>query len=96
MSYSPRIKAIKPRDPKAFSDPKATRLELDIELENGPASRVLVRTPEDLSGDCGAERPFAFGRPVLFVAKIDEATVGEAVSAMAQELSGYWLRYYDR
>ncbi len=96
MSYSPRIKAIKPRDPRAFKDPNASRLEVDVELENGPASRILVRTPSDALKDCGERTPYVFGRPVLFVAKIDEATVAEAVSAMAQELSGYWLRYYDR
>lgn len=96
MSYSPRIKAIKPRDPKAFKDPKAGRLEVDVELENGPPACILVRTPASMAKDCSEDSPFAFGRPVLFVAKIDEASVGEAVSAMAQELSGYWLRYYDR
>ncbi len=97
MTYSPRIKAIKPRDAKAFQKAKSGRLELEVELESGPRATILVETPDQVGAQLKKGRTsFSFGRPVLFVRKLDEETVGGAVSAMAEELSGYWLRFYDR
>ncbi len=37
-----------------------------------------------------------WSEPVLFVARLDAATVRAAVDAMAAEMGGYWLRYYHR
>ena len=40
------------------------------------------------------KRSHWFAEPVLYVRRLDEATVRAAVNAMAVDLGGYWLRYY--
>jgi hypothetical protein len=35
-----------------------------------------------------------FAQPILYVPKLDSKTVESAISAMALDLGGFWLRYY--
>ena len=96
MSYSPKIKAAKPLAPKALRKALG-QAEIDVDLESGPSARILVQTPGQVVKDFEkGKKAFQFGRPALFVSRLDEANVKQALSAMAEELSGYWLRLYDR
>lgn len=66
-----------------------------VELEGGRTISLRVAAPAEAAGWVAAKAPYAFGDPVLFVARKDEAAVCAAVAAMAADMGGYWLRYYD-
>ena len=73
------------------------RLELCVELEGGSKARIVVETPDSIDGRLKKQdKGYAFGAPVLFVERLEKEVVEKAVRAMARELSGYWLRFYDR
>ena len=66
-----------------------------VGLEGGSESSFLAATfdrPEAWMKEKKAGHWFA--EPVLYVRRLDEATVRAAVNAMAVDLGGYWLRYY--
>ena len=69
---------------------------LRVHLEDGSLSSFAVATPEEpgrwLSESCW---DFAFGTPSLFVSRMEKGTVRRAIEAMAHEMGGYWLRYYN-
>lgn len=76
--------------------PEQGRAEVMVRLEDGSFSSFVVSTPSQPGAALKAEgREFLFGTPVLFAANIDEAAIGEAVSAMAADIGGFWLRYYN-
>ena len=67
---------------------------LRAELEDGKRSTFLVATPDQPALWAETEG-FSFGAPVLFVRRLDRQTVADATQAMAAEMGGYWLRYYN-
>ncbi|MEK7744371.1 MAG: hypothetical protein AAB578_08270 [Elusimicrobiota bacterium] len=71
--------------------------QIRVEMEDGSASTFTVSTPEDVAGRMsGKRRDSLFMEPVVFVRSLEEPVVREAVEAMAAEMGGYWLRYYNR
>jgi hypothetical protein len=63
-------------------------------LEDGKQSTFSIATPDQPALWTAAEG-FSFGAPVLFARRLDQETVAEAAQAMAAEMGGYWLRYYN-
>ena len=77
--------------------PRAGCARICVEMEDGSASTFTDSTPEDVAGRMLSEgRDSLFMEPVVFVRSISEPVVREAVEAMAAEMGGYWLRYYNR
>jgi len=91
-----RVRSIKLLRGNARPDSPRDSARIQVRLEDGSLSSFVAATP-----DCPAARmktakqTYSFSTPILFVEKIDEETLGEAVVAMAEEMSGYWLRYYN-
>lgn len=75
--------------------PKGEKAEIRVHLADGSRSLLAVSTPLRPADDL-KKADFAYGPPSLFVEKLDEETIGEAVSAMAGDRGGFWLRYYSR
>ena len=76
-------------------NPESGEARVRVGLEGGSESLFLVATfdrPEAWMRE--EKRSHWFAEPVLYVRRLDEATVRAAVSAMAADLGGYWLRYY--
>jgi hypothetical protein len=76
-------------------DPASGQAHVRVGLEGGRESTFLTATfdrPEAWMKERKSDHWFA--EPVLYVKRLDEATVRAAVGAMAEELGGYWLRYY--
>ncbi len=92
MGASPRIRSI------AFTAP-GPELQADkavtVELEDGSVSSFAVSAPEEPGRRLAAGEDFSCGAPVLFVRRVDEENVGEAVEAMAADIGAFWLRYYN-
>jgi hypothetical protein len=74
--------------------PESSSAGLKAGLEDGKQSEFFVATA-DQPGPWTQAEGFSFGAPVLFVRRLDEETVAEAAQAMAAEMGGYWLRYYN-
>ncbi|MDE2140914.1 MAG: hypothetical protein KGJ84_00710 [Elusimicrobia bacterium] len=91
----PKIAFIDFLDSLARADPAAGEARVRVGLEGGRESTFVAAT---------YDRPAVwmkngkldhwFAEPVLYVGRLDEATVRAAVEAMAGDLGGYWLRYY--
>jgi hypothetical protein len=76
-------------------DPASGEAHVRVGLEGGRESSFLVATfdrPEAWMKAAKSAQWFA--EPVLYVRRLDEATVRAAVNAMSVDLGGYWLRYY--
>jgi hypothetical protein len=76
-------------------DPASSQARVRVGIEGGRESSFLAATfdrPEAWMEE--AKTGSWFAEPVLYVRRLDEATVRAAVSAMAADLGGYWLRYY--
>ncbi|HEX4047318.1 MAG TPA: hypothetical protein VH309_05765 [Elusimicrobiota bacterium] len=76
-------------------NPGSGETHVRVGLDGGRESSFLVATfdrPEAWMKAGKASHWFA--EPVLYVRRLDEATVRAAVAAMAADLGGYWLRYY--
>lgn len=70
--------------------------EVSVEFEKGGISRFLAATPDQPALWAQREKKgWFFGSPVLFVGSLDRARLESAVGAMAQDMGGYWLRYYN-
>lgn len=77
------------------ADPASGEARVSVDLEGGKQSSFTAATFDRPEAWVKAEKGgFWLGEPVLFVARLDEATVKSAVDAMAGHLGGYWLRYY--
>ena len=76
--------------------PESGSVTLEVSLEDGKTSSFMAATPDGVRGWM-AERAddFAFGAPVLFAKDLEEETLGRSIEAMASDMSGYWLRYYN-
>lgn len=91
MPGIPQIRSI-----EFLKRPAAGRAEVLVRLEDGSSSSFIVATPEQPGAALKADKAdFSFGTPVLFVSSLDEAGIGEAVTAMAADIGGFWLRYYN-
>ena len=90
------IRSIEFLRPPSGIKPDSDSVDIKISLEDGSSSEFTVATP-DQPGAWLKEKneDFSFGKPVLFVKRIDQETVGEAASAMAEQMGGFWLRYYN-
>jgi hypothetical protein len=75
-------------------EPSSASAGLRASLEDGKQSTFQVATA-DQPGRWVEGEGFTFGAPILFVQRLDEETVAEAAQAMAAEMGGYWLRYYN-
>jgi hypothetical protein len=82
------------QDPVRELAPQSDSVGLRAALEDGKVSLFQVATPDQPQRWVETEG-FSFGAPVLFVKRLDLETVAEAAQAMASEMGGYWLRYYN-
>ena len=89
-----QIRSIEFTSPLEKINPDSGSIEVKVCLEDGSVSSFRVATPDQPAVWIGAPNGFSFGAPVLFVARIDQEAVGEAVVAMSEDMSGFWLRYY--
>lgn len=89
-----QIRSIEFTSPLEKIDPASGSIEIKVSLEDGSVSSFRVATPDQPAIWTGAPDGFSFGAPILFVRRIDQESVGEAVVAMSQDKSGFWLRYY--
>ena len=74
--------------------PESAESGLRAGLEDGGESTFFVATPNQAARWL-ADTDFSFGAPVLYVRRLDQETVAQATQAMASDMSGYWLRYYN-
>jgi hypothetical protein len=82
-------------DPLARVDPDSGEARVRVGLEGGRESVFLVATFDRPGVWMKAEKKSHwFAEPVLYVRRLDAASVATAVDAMAADLGGYWLRYY--
>lgn len=92
---APRVAFVDFLDSLERLDPASGQARVRVGLEGGRESAFLAATfdrPEAWMRE--GKRDHWFAEPVLYVKRLDEATVHAAVSAMAADLGGYWLRYY--
>ncbi|MFI5346985.1 MAG: hypothetical protein ACHQ51_11485 [Elusimicrobiota bacterium] len=91
----PKIAFIDYLDSLDRADPASGEARLRVGLEGGRESTFVAATfdrPAVWMKDGKLDHWFA--EPVLYVGRLDEATVRAAVEAMSADLGGYWLRYY--
>jgi hypothetical protein len=91
----PKIAFIDFLDSLQRENPASGQARVRVGLEGGRESVFLAAT-FDRPGRWMKEGKLDhfFAEPVLYVRRLDEATVRAAVEAMALDLGGYWLRYY--
>ncbi len=95
MPVIPRIRSIEfvgapPENPDSGS------AEIRVSLEDGSSSVFGVLTPNYAGHRMNeAGKDFTYGAPALFVKRLDQEGLGQAVEAMASDMSGFWLRYYN-
>ncbi len=77
-------------------NPDSGGADVRVDLEDGSASSFGVLTPSHVGhrmNDAGQD--FSYGAPALFVKRLDQEGLAKAVAAMAADMSGFWLRYYN-
>jgi hypothetical protein len=92
---APRVAFVDFLDSLDRVDPASGEARVRVGIEGGRESAFLCATydrPEVWMKERKLDHSFA--EPVLYVRRLDEATVRAAVDAMAADLGGYWLRYY--
>ena len=92
---APRIAFVDFLDSLERTEPASGEARVRVGLEGGRESIFLAATfdrPEAWMKE--RKRDDWFAEPVLYVRRLDAATVRAAVDAMAADLGGYWLRYY--
>lgn len=90
-----KIRSIELSPRAADLDAESGEVKINVGLEDGSASSFPAATfdrPSQWASQDGKD--FHFGAPVLFVSRLDQEMLGKAVVAMAEEMSGFWLRYY--
>ncbi|MEK7388491.1 MAG: hypothetical protein AAB036_02210 [Elusimicrobiota bacterium] len=94
---APKIESIDFLTPLDRIDPVSGDCELHVTFADGGSSRFRAATFDRAQTWMRTSRRQAWwSAPVLFVARLDRDTVTAAVSAMAAEMGGYWLRYYNQ
>ena len=92
---APRIAFVDFLDSLDRTDPAAGEARVRVGLDGGRESTFLAATFDRPEAWMKAgEIDHFFAEPVLYVRRLDAATVRAAVDAMAADLGGYWLRYY--
>lgn len=92
---APKVAFVDFLDSLERADPASGEIRVRVGLEGGKESSFRAATFDRPAAWMKAEkRDHWFAEPVLYVKRLDEATVRKAVDAMAAELGGYWLRYY--
>lgn len=92
---SARIRSLEFLADESQLDPASGSVDLQAELEDGRRSAFVTATADQPGRWVGDGDGFSFGTPVLFIQRLDKQSVGEAAQAMAAEMGGYWLRYYN-
>src|SRR5437899_283954 len=85
------VTAVEIGDP---ADSQRGRTPVRVVFEDGRWSSFEAASPQQ-PADWTKAKGFAFGPPTLYVARLDRGSIEGAVAAMAQEMGGYWLRYYN-
>ena len=96
MAAAPVIRRIEFVSPVADLKSESGGADIRVHLEDGSSSTFGVLTPDHVRrrlNDSGKD--FSFGHPILFVRRLDEEALGKAIAAMAADMSGFWLRYYN-
>lgn len=92
----PEIHSIELIPPDAQLDLDSGEVQIKVNLKDGTSSSFMVTTPDRPGLRIQSEKKDAsFGPPALFARRLDQETIGEAVAAMAQNMGGFWLRYYN-
>ncbi len=82
--------------PKSGLHSGSGQSDVEVRFEDGGISSFLAATPDQPAlWIQDGKRGWHFGSPVLFVGSLDRACVEKAVQAMAYDMGGYWLRYYN-
>ena len=90
----PKVKSVEFSAPEDVSSGES---ELTVSFIGGGDSTFTVATFDRAEAWMEQARATVWwSAPVLFVDRLDPATVHAAVEAMAEEMGGYWLRYYHR
>jgi hypothetical protein len=77
-------------------NPESGGADVRVHLEDGSASSFGVLTPNCVGHRMNeAGQDFCYGAPALFVKRLDQAGLAKAAEAMAADMSGFWLRYYN-
>jgi len=95
MSVIPRVRRIEFLSTPP-ENPDSGGADVRVSLEDGSASSFGVLTPSHAGHRMNeAGQDFSYGDPVLFVRRLDQEGLAQAVAAMAADMSGFWLRYYN-
>lgn len=79
-----------------FASPESDELRVRVELEDGRRFEIAVATFDRIESKLSESRQGFLADPrVLFVSRADQETVAEALVALAEDMSGYWLRRYN-
>ncbi|MBI4347553.1 MAG: hypothetical protein HY553_11910 [Elusimicrobia bacterium] len=76
-------------------EPSDGRLRVEVKLENG-REFALIAAGADCAEGWTQATGFYAGVPPVYVRELSDDNVAGAVSAMANDLSGYWLGYCAR
>ena len=92
----PQIKAVNFLPASGALTPEKGDVDVQVDLLDGSRSTFVAATP-DQAGPWMEQGgvDYCYSTPVLYVATVDPESVGAAVAAMAQDMGGYWLRYYN-
>jgi len=95
MPVIPRIHSIVFLSPVP-GNPDCGGADIRVSLQDGGCSVFSVLTPSHVGPRMNeAGKDFSYGHPALFVRRADRENLGRAVQAMAADMSGFWLRYYN-
>ena len=93
---APRVAAIDSEPALDSLDPASGECAIEVRFAEGGASTFLVATFDRPAARLRAPKADAWwSTPVLFVSRLDRPTIEAAVAAMAADMGGYWLRYYN-
>lgn len=93
---APRIRSIEFISPVGEEASSGDNADVQVKLEDGSSSSFVAATPDQPGRWMDNDREdFSFGTPTLFIARLEREAVAEAVQAMAQDMGGYWLRYFN-
>jgi hypothetical protein len=92
----PRVTEVRLAGPASKLKPESAQSEISVHFEDGKESVFTAATPDQpalwIEKD---KKGWHFGNPVLFVSRVDQASVEAAVASMATDMGGYWLHYYN-
>lgn len=74
---------------------RGAEIAVKISLADGSVVSVLATAPDRPAAWVAAGGGFSFGKPALFLRGLADGDIQAGASALAQDLGGYWLRYYN-